>query len=166
MAYTAAQQAKIDAAQKLLDAAKAKWNSWVSFYDAHFIKFNQCYKGKWYDAYQAASWFNPTKGPCTGQGTCKLGDCKDLVDYFNDYIIPNLRSALPELNAAQANFDKVLVEVTAEASSDPSNAAAIAAAAAAAAAEGAVKRQKYIFYGIAIVVIGILVFVYFKWIKK
>lgn len=166
MAYTAAQQAKIDAAQTLLDAAKTKWNSWVGYYDSHFIKFNQCYTGKWYDAYQAASWFNPTKGPCTGQGSCTLSDCKDLVDYFNDYIIPNLRSAFAELQGAQTNFNTVLAAVIAEAAGDPSVIIQQQQIQAQAQVEAAAKKQKYIFYAIVAVVIGITVFVYFKFIRK
>lgn len=124
MAYTVAQQARLTEAQNKLDKAKANYNGYVASYDNYGADITPCYDGSWYDASQAATWFNPLETHCTKKGECTGSDknqCQAFVRTLNTSIIPGLRSALTELKNSQSNYDKVLAEVISESASDPSN---------------------------------------------
>lgn len=162
MAFTAAQQAKIDAAQKRLDKAKLDYQSWVTTYSNQIAKIQPCYNNVLEGAAAASTWFNPTTGPCKAAGACKVSECKDDVDIVNNTIIPQLRPAYNEQIAAQQNFDKVLAEVNAEVNADPNTKIEIAEALAAAQA----LRQKWIFGTVAVLIIGTGIFIWWKWGRK
>lgn len=162
MAYTAAQQAKITAAQTQLDKAKTAYQGWVSTYDSSVAEIQPCYKNPIESAVAAASWFNPTKPPCMSAGSCKVNDCKAVIDALNGSIIPGLRSAYGEFNAAQANFDKVLAEVASESQNDPDVIQANNVAVTAAEAAELVKKYKYIFYSILLLLIGGGIYAFFR----
>lgn len=127
MPYTAQQQAKLDAAQKRLDAAKSSYQSWVYSYNDWVLSIQGCYKDPIPDAVASSTWFNSLNtGPCTSSGkgctNSSIVNCKAVIEKtLNPITIPNLKSAYNEQVASQANYDKVLAEVTKESQYDPAN---------------------------------------------
>ena len=166
MPYTSLQQDKINKAQGRLDNAKATYGTNVTRYNDWVASIQDCYKDPFQDAVAASSWYNPTKNPCQAKGSCDLSNCKNVIDKINDDIIPTLRAAYNELQAAQQNFDKVLAEVAAEAGNDPKNKADHDAAVAAADEAEKSEQKKWIFWTAVVVVGGFLIFAYFKWFRK
>lgn len=169
MAYTALQQAKIDAAQTRLNTAKSTYSTWVSSYNDWVASIQTCYKDQIQDAAQAATWYNLTKGPCTNQGQnctqASVQNCKNVVDKLNNETIPSLRAAYTELNAAQSNFDKVLNEIATEVQNDPSVIADIQNTNTQIEADAKVRTTRIIIIGIVIIII-IGAFVWYKYIRK
>lgn len=172
MAYTAAQQAKIDQAQGRLNNAKAAYQGNVTSYSNWVISIQGCYKDTIPDASAASTWFNALNtAPCTTKGKdCKQSDvanCKAVIEKtLNASTIPNLKATYNEQVAAQANFDKVLSEVAQESASDPQNQAIHDAAVASANEAENTKQTSYWFWGAVVVVAGFLIFAYFKWFRK
>lgn len=166
MAFTAAQQAKIDAAVKRNDIAKENWKNAVDWWNTHFVNL-ACYKDTKYDALAAATWFTPNDSSCTGFGggmnctNSQKQTCKSEIALVISKI-GNIRADYTEYIAAQANYDKVFGEVSAEVKADPTLIAQLAGISAGALAN----KQKWIFAGIVIVVVGFLIFAYFKWFRK
>lgn len=162
MPFSATQQKKLDDAQALLDSAKAAYLGNVQSYNEYANAIAPCYTHAVPSASDASTWFNSfDKGPCTGKGSCDLSQCKDRVDVLNT-IIPNLKSTYASLQSAQANYDKVTMEVAAEVKSDPTT--ILQQAEIAASAES--KKYKWIFGIVVVLIIGGAIFVYFKWFKK
>lgn len=171
MPFTSLQQAKLDAAQQQLDAAKATYQGFVSSYNDYASGITPCFdKNKpWYDFTQATSWWQPDRSDCVGGITKKQGcnasdknQCQSFVDYLNTTTIPGLRAAYSKQLAAQSNYDKVFNEVAAEAAADPQlqlDQAEIEANAEA-------NKLKWIFWIAVVVVVAIAAFVWFKWIRK
>lgn len=167
MAYSVEQQAKIDAAQARLNTAKASYSSNVERYNDWTSSIQGCYKDTFSDAAAASTWYNPQKGPCKSAGSCDLSNCKNVIDKLNAEIIPTLRSAYSELNAAQLNYDRVLSEVGPEVENDPeveNNPVVISPNSNA--ADTQVKNQKWIFFGIVALTIIVVLFIVFLVIKK
>lgn len=168
MAYTTEQQGRIDVALARLDAAKGAWAIFVGKWGTKFIDL-PCYSDTKHSAYAAATWFRPSDASCTRKGDCTGDDkraCKNAIEDIRANLIPPLRTAYSELGAAQANYDKVLAEVALEVSNDPAVIIQTAAVTATATAAGQVNKQKYIFYGIVVIAIAVVIFVLFKWFKK
>lgn len=164
MPFTSQQQLKLDAAQKRNDAAKDAWKSATEFWNFNFIGL-KCYTDVKYDVVAAATWFTPTDQSCSTKGSeCKTSDkqdCKNAIQFIRDNM-DMIRNAYAEFIAAQANYDKVFNEVTAEAAADPQ----LQLEQAEIVANAAANRLKWIFGISVVVVIGIAAFVWFKWIKK
>lgn len=163
--YTAAQQAKIDAAQKRLDNAKSSYSTNVTRYNDWVASIQGCYKDQIQNAGNASTWYNPTIGPCTAAGSCSLSNCKNGVNKLNDDVIPALRAAYTELNSAQSNFDKVLNEITTEVQNDPAITIGVQTAGAQIEADAKVRRTRIIIIGIVVIVI-IGAFIWYKYIRK
>ncbi len=153
--FSTSQKARLAAAQKTLDTAKAVYNGHVSGYNNYGAGITPCFhkKAKWYDASQAATWFNPSRKDCVGSSPIKTqgcsnsdkNQCQAFVDTLNKTKIPALRAAKAVLNTQQANYNKVLAEVTAEVNADPQTQIDVAAAAAAAAAGAQADKLKWAF---------------------
>lgn len=171
MAYTAAQQAKLTAAQKLMDQATSDYLARARTYQDYHAGIT-CYGDVFQPSEVAGDWWNPQRTLCTSQGGCTHDDknsCQANIDYLNQYIIPPLRSTLQAYKTAQNNYATVLSQVTAESGADPVNVtnAAAAAAAAEAAEEAKTKKLKYILIFTAVVIVVlVVVYVYFKWFRK
>lgn len=173
MAYTTAQQARLDAAQ-------AKVNQTKPIYDSNAERYNSwtstihCYGGTFPSLEEARTGTYADVNTCTSSGkSCKQSDqreCKNLVGQLNSDVIPGLIAAYSNYHNAITEQLAVIAAVGSEASADPATIAGTAAAAATAAAQpsatATITKQKYIFWAIVIVVVGFLVFAYFKWFKK
>lgn len=153
---------KLDAAQKQLDAAKSEYNKLVTFYNLQTGEIAPCYNDPVPDAQAASTWFNAfRKGPCNSLGSCQSSVCKKHVDIVNG-AIPQLKNTYNQRAAAQANYDQVFAEVTAEAQADPQfqldqleieeNADA--------------NRLKQWFWIILLLLAAAATFIYFKWFRK
>jgi len=161
MALTTAQQAKLDAANIRNEEAKKQWAAWINFWNINFVNL-QCYTDVKYDVYAAAQWFTPTDVSCKNvSGGCTKEYCKSQVDLIRNNM-GTLRNAYTEFNSAQANYDKVLSEIKSEVQSDPEIIKDLAEIEASAQAI----RLKWIFGIVIVVILGIVIFVYFKWFKK
>lgn len=167
MAYTQAQQARIDAAQKRVDTAKSTYQSWVSSYNDWTTSIQGCYKDQIPDAGAASTWFNAlSTGPCTTKGSCKQSDvanCKAVIEKtLNAKTIPNLKAAYNELNAAQTNYNTVLAQVIEESKADPNNILANTVAAASASAT----KYKWIFAIVIVIIVAAAAFIWYKFFRK
>lgn len=168
MPFTSPQQAKLDAAQKQLDAAKAAHQGYVDSYSSWVNSIQGCYKDQIPNAAAAATWFNALDtGPCTSAGpSCtnsSIANCKAVIEKtLNPITIPNLKSTYSQLQAAQGNYDKVLDEVAEEAAADPQLQLEHAEIIANAGAE----RLKQWFWIVLVIIGAIGTFVYFKWFRK
>lgn len=162
MPFNSTQQAKLDAAQQRLDAAKSEYNRLVELYNEQTAEITPCYNDPVPDATAASTWFNAfSKGPCKGAGSCQVAVCKGHVDNANGYI-PQLKNAYNQRAAAQTNYDQVFSEVVAEAQADPQfqldqleieeNADA--------------NRLKQWFWIILLLLAAAATFIYFKWFRK
>lgn len=162
MAFTAEQQGRIDAAQQKLDAAKLNYDAGVKAYNLIAADIAPCYKDPVPSSGDASTWFNAfSKGPCVGKGSCSVSDCKSNVDIANN-IIPNLKGAYNILLAAQANYDKVFAEVTAEAQADP----AFILQQNQIASNAEANKLKWAFAIVVVVVVSFGIYAYFKWFRK
>lgn len=151
--YTAAQQAKIDAAQNRLNTAKDNWKGANDFWQQHFIDL-KCYDDTKHDIMQAVSWFTPTDVSCTEKGSCTHSDkkhCQDEIALVRSKI-GFIRSTYAELNSAQQNYDTVLNEVAQEIKNDP----AIIHAKDQLEADTATNNRKWTFLGLIILVVILL----------
>lgn len=167
MSYTKEQQSKIDTAQKILDAAKATYQGWVTSYNGWVASIQPCYKNTIPDSSAASTWFNHLDtGPCTSAGNCKQSDvanCKAVIDKtLNPITIPTLKTTYTSLNAAQANYDKVLAAVIAESKNDPATVLQEHQIDAAA----TVSKYKWVFAIVVVIILVIGFFVYKKFFKK
>lgn len=163
MPYSSTQQAKLDVAQKRNDAAKTNWEGAKKFWQQHFIDL-KCYSDTKWDAVAAATWFTPNDSSCTVKGSCTSSDkatCKSEIALVRDNIA-SLRTTYTELGAAQANYDKVFAEVTAEAQNDP----AFITAQNQIAASAQANKLKWVFGIVVVVVISFGIYAYFKWFRK
>lgn len=163
---------KLEAAQKQLDAAKANYQGYVTSYNSYASGITPCFnKNKpWYDFSQATSWWQPDRKDCVGVNIIKpqgcnnadKNNCEALVDTLNSVTIPALRAAYAQQVAAQANYDKVFDEVTAEAAADPNfileqlNVEANAKA----------NALKQWFWIILLLLAAAATFIYFRWFRK
>lgn len=157
MAFTPEQQAKIDTAQARLTNAKSAYQQKTNAYNDAVSAVQKYYSKPIEPSTSAATWYNPVTNSCNF-GIHSI-DCHNKINSLNDTIIPELRAALIEQNAAQSNYDIVLSSVIAEATGDPTNKQNTIVQAASA-------KQKWIFAAIVVIVIGALIFSYFKWFKK
>lgn len=158
MGYTAEQKGRIDAATQRLETAKSAYAGNVNRYNEWVASVQPCYQDPIESASAASTWYNPTvkcKPRITG---CHPENCKSTIDLLNGNVIPALRAAYQELNGAQSNYDKVLQEISNEVVNDPTFIADLKDKE----EETKVRRQKYIFWTIATVVIGGLIFSWFK----
>lgn len=178
MAFTTEQQARLDAAQKRLDTAKS---AWIYNRDRYNDFMNNgsgmgCYHGTVETPEAAATWFNPTDAPCDATGkdkntgdNCNLNkkeNCKDTIKYINTNVIPALRSAYNELNAAQVNFDKVLKEIEQEVKNDPELIAELEQIQQDAEQAGMTTRTKIIWISIIVIVVAVLGFILIRRFSK
>lgn len=163
MPFNSTQQAKLDAAQARNDAAKKGWQGATDFWNLHFSGL-KCYTDTKYDVVAGATWFTPNDSSCSQGKDCTHQDkvnCKAEIKLVRDNL-GNIRAAYAEFLAAQANYDKVFAEVTAEAANDPQ----LQLEQAEIAANASATRFKWIFWIAVVVIVGIAAFVYFKWIRK
>lgn len=171
MGYTSQQQARLDAAQQRLDNSKAAYRTAVNNFDAASANVIPCYTQETFYGVSFAErgdW-KPKRDKCTRAGACTTADknqCQNFVDQLNSTYIPALQAAYRERNDAQANYDRVLAEVQAEVQGDPDFIHTQTQIQAEEAAEGLANKQKWIFAGIVVLVIGGLVFAWFRWGKK
>lgn len=169
MPNTTAQQNRIDAAQTRLTDAKNGLTSNVNRYNDWTASIQGCYTDHFADATAAATWYNPTQGPCTGKGKCDLSNCKNVVDKLNNDIIPALRNAYNELNGpngAQANFNQVIADIAKENNVDPAIQLAQHKADADAAAKAASVKLKWIFAIVVVILAVAAYFIYKKFLKS
>ena len=170
MGYTAQQQGRLDAALKRLQTAQSSYAGNVTRYNDWTSSIAGCYKDPFGTASEASTWYTPQNGPCRElKSQCKgtsYQNCKDVIQKLQDDIIPALRSAYAELNTAQANYTKVLDEVAKEVVSDPDFISQQNQIKSDAEANAASTTQKYIFWTVAFVVVGGIIFAWIKWGKK
>lgn len=163
MPFTSTQQAKLDAAQARNDAAKKGWQAATEFWNTHFVGL-ACYKDVKYDVVAAATWFTPNDSSCSQGTDCSHKDkvnCKAEIELVRNNM-GMIKAAYIEFGAAQANYDKVFGEVTAEAAADPQ----LQLEQAEIEANAGANKLKWIFWISVVVVVAIAAFVYFKWIRK
>lgn len=164
MPFTSIQQEKLNAAQKRNDDAKKNWQSAVEFWNTHFVNI-RCDKQEKHDAIQAATWFTPNDRKCyKGSDGCRDAD-KELCQSEMKLILSNIgtiRNSYAEFNAAQANYDRVFNEVTAEAAADP----VIVLEQAEIEANAEANKYKQIFWIILLLIAAVATFIYFKWFRK
>lgn len=169
MAYTAEQQARIDAAQlkvtntkNTYDAASLKLSNIEQKARDIFNKVMLCsgFKNKVKDF----SILNPSScvicltncGNCGGPGSDQVATCKQRVNAFNtEYNNWNaykstVNNALNDWNIAKQDLKDVLDDIGTEVANDPKTLAELKAIEEA----EKVKMYKYIFYAVAVLVIG------------
>lgn len=176
MAYTAAQQAKLTAAQLRLDNAKDAYKEATRQYNDNAAIAMHCYGHETFYgiSYVERGEWKPNTKNCIGSSPikdkgCSQSDkdqCQNFVGQLNSTFIPNLIAAYTERNNAQSNFDKVLGEVTLESKNDPTFITEHDKEVAAAIEAEKIKKYKYFFYIVLVLVIGFGIFAYFKWGKK
>ncbi len=167
MAFTSEQQKKIDNAQARNDAAKTKWAAAIEFWNTHFVNL-KCYKDVKYDALAGATWFTPTDVSCNSGSGCTSGDktvCKAEIDLIRNNI-GTFRNDYAEFTAAQANYDKVFDEVTAEVANDPAFILEQKKNENQAKANAKANELKWIFGIVTVLVIAVGAFVYYKWFRN
>lgn len=185
MPYTAQQQTKIDAAKASLDAAQRIMDNAKADAESKYSALSRCVKGKGDPGAGACKGGQPLSaskmpafltaanpqdcrvcGPLLGCKTdcCKEDTCKNRVNDYNASLT-TYSSAKTAYATAKSNYDTVLNQITIELQNDPELQGQIAASTAEAQAEGKIRIIKWTVFGI-IVVIVVGTFVYFKWIKK
>lgn len=176
MAYTAAQQAKLDAAMAEYNAASAKSNASITDAQTKLSDLNRCVCGKG----KVSGACRPLTDTVSFPNLADASNCKTpnpLADCVTDCCskdtciaaVNNYNNSISAMDAATS--ERILAEqkvdaINAELAGDPDVVIASAGAAAGAAANGLALKQKYYFFGIAIIVVGGLIFAYFKWFRK
>jgi len=164
MAYTASQQARLDAAKARLDNATAAWALAVDYWNTNFMSV-KCYTDTKFDAVAAATWFTPNDSSCSQAKNCTVDDkrnCKDKIYFASTRGVQQARTAYPELLAAQQNYDTVIAQVNSEVQHDPAFILQQQQIQATAQVSTASAKQRYIFYAIAVVVIGVVIYLFRK----
>lgn len=163
MAFTPEQQARINAAQKRKDDSISVWKDWNNFWTVHFLNLS-CYKDTKHSIENAVSWFTPTDASCTAQGSCKNDGknfCKSEIGYVRNNI-GNIKAAYAELQAAQANYDQVFREVSAEVLADPDTIKDLKEIEVSAQAT----RLRWIFAIIVVIILAAAAYIWWRWFRK
>lgn len=171
MAHTAANQAKLDAAQHQIDVTKPVYDNIAAGYTNYVagIVSGGCY-GAPVSVEDARSGYDVsgTKGACTNAGSCTHSDkkaCENNVDYLVANYVGPLQAAWSNYNNALNNYNTVLAQVNKDEAAQNAidTAAAAGSGAAAAAAAGKITTEKWLFFGlVALIIIGAAVFIIFK----
>ena len=182
MAYTAQQQAQIDAAKAKFDAAGSALDSAKNDALVKLISVNNCNCGKGKNMIGkctplTTSYSFPDKGDpkdciegphinkCRTD-CCRKSTCKTRVREYNDSI-DKYEDAQEKYDKAKEEYDTVLENIGTEVANDPQNQLELATATADAEAEGKTLKTKWLIFGIlAVVLILGIGFFYFKVIKK
>lgn len=154
---------QLEAAQKRNDDAKKNWQNEVQYWTDKFINL-ECYKDEKHDVFAAATWFTPTDTSCTSAGECTTSDkrnCQQQIELIRGRI-GTLRGNYNEFLAAQANYDKVFVEVSAAAVADPE----FILEAKKDEANAYANALKQWFWIILLLLAAAATFIYFKWFRK
>lgn len=171
MGYTAQQQTRLDTAQRRLDDAKSIYQSAVNNFNSWAGNAIPCYTQEtWYGvAFAERGDWKPKRDKCTRAGACNTdakNKCQNAVDQINGTYIPQLQSAYKERNDAQSNYQQVLEEIKSEVQGDPDLIKDLAQINAEEQADALVRKQKWIFAGVAVLVIGGLILAWWKWGRK
>lgn len=179
MAYSAAQQAKLDAAKASLDAAQSTLDSSTADANSKHSSLGNCVKGKGTtsncsDGQPLGTGGYPKFGETGNSGVCNvcnslkdcLSDCCNeatCVNRMNAYnsSITSYNSAVSAYDNSKKNYDAVLEELA----NDPDVLVAVAEAEAGATEAQKTKRAGYVLAGFIIVVVIGGIILWWKYIK-